>query len=107
MLLMHVGCSCRLDGLGGPDSIPGLVDLLAFASTCQGASDEEVCVHACAVCSAFNHSNGVSIHQQGPITSHGLDRHCSLHVAEDAAQLTQAILAQVSIQSAPASIALF
>jgi hypothetical protein len=39
--------ACRLDGLGGPESIPGLVDLLAFASSCRGASEEEVSLHSC------------------------------------------------------------
>jgi hypothetical protein len=34
-------CANRLDALGGCDCIAGLVDLLAFASTTQGASDED------------------------------------------------------------------
>lgn len=38
----YLAAACRLDALGGPHSIPGLVDLLAFASSCRGASEEEV-----------------------------------------------------------------
>lgn len=32
----------RLDALGGPESVAGLVDLLVFASASRGASEEEV-----------------------------------------------------------------
>lgn len=45
-MLPAFSCCCnntaRLEALGGPEAVGGLVDLLAFASTCRGASEEEV-----------------------------------------------------------------
>jgi hypothetical protein len=41
----HCCAACglrRLDTLGGPESVAGLVDLLVFASASRGASEEEV-----------------------------------------------------------------